>query len=138
MQEAIGKLCSTGDLLIRDIAKKMKEKYDKYWDNMDDSNFLLYVSVALDPRYKMHYLEFCFARLYGKGSPKTTLMCEKVMKTLQELFDCYKNNNGGDISSSSSVNIEGDLDDDFEKYMQEQVEGGRGKTEIDIYLVDGR
>ena len=138
MQEAIMKLCSSGDLLMSDMAKKMKEKYDKYWDNLDNSNFLLYVSVILDLRYKMHYLEFCFARLYGKGSPKTILMCEKVIKTLQEMFDYYKDDNGGGISSTSNVNIGGDLDDDFEKYMQEQVEGGRGKTEIDIYLVDGR
>lgn len=139
IQEAIVKLCSSGDLLMRDMAKRMKEKYDKYWDNLDNSNFLLYVSVALDPRYKMHYLEFCFARHYRKGSSKTTLMCEKVVKTLQEMFDYYKDNTGGDISSSSAaVNMEGDLDDDFEKYMQEQVEGVREKTGFDIYLVDGR
>ncbi|KAL8118649.1 hypothetical protein AgCh_016244 [Apium graveolens] len=50
VQEAIINLCSSEDILMRDMAKRMKDKYDKYWDNEDNTNFLLYVAVVLDPR----------------------------------------------------------------------------------------
>ncbi|XP_074362487.1 zinc finger BED domain-containing protein RICESLEEPER 2-like [Apium graveolens] len=50
VQESIIKLCSNEDILMRDMANRMKDKYDKYWDNMENTNFLLYVAVVLDPR----------------------------------------------------------------------------------------
>ncbi|KAL8116004.1 hypothetical protein AgCh_022482 [Apium graveolens] len=56
VQEAIVKLCSSDDMLMRDMANRMRDKYNKYWDNMDNINFLLYVAVVLDPR------ELAFAR----------------------------------------------------------------------------
>lgn len=58
IQEAIIELSLSGDLLTRDMATRMKEKYDKYWDNPDNTNFLLYVSVVLDPRYALCGLLF--------------------------------------------------------------------------------
>lgn len=102
MQEAIIKLCSNEDILIRDMTNKMKDKYDKYWDNMENTIVLLYVAVVLVPRCKMSYIEFCFAKIHGRGSTKCFMMCEKVMKTLQELFEHYMNLKGHVDSSSSS------------------------------------
>ncbi|WOH08569.1 hypothetical protein DCAR_0728012 [Daucus carota subsp. sativus] len=119
MQEAIVKLCSSEDILMRDMANRMKEKYDKYWDNSENTNFLLYMAVVLDPRYKSSYIEYCFAKIYGRGSSKCFMMCDKVMKTLQELFEHYKNLRGkSDCSSSEKTNQPHDTwDDDYEKYM---------------------
>ena len=77
IQEAIVELSLSDNLLTRDMATRMKEKYDKYWDNMDNTNFLLYVSVVLYPRYNMHYVNFCFGNLYGSESSKYFLMCDK-------------------------------------------------------------
>lgn len=139
MQDAIIKLCLSEDLMMRDMARRMKEKYDKYWDNLENTNFLLYVSVVLDPRYKKQYLDFCLAKLYGRGSSKSSLICDKIMKTLHELFDHYKDNiEVGTSFTSSHANLDGEWDDDFEKYAEEQEHVGMGKSEIDIYLIDGR
>lgn len=78
---------------------------------------------------------FCLARLYGRESMKCLLMCERIMNTLHELFDHYQ---GITCSTTSNLhsNLDGDWDDDFERYAKEQ--GGMGKSEIDIYLLDGR
>ena len=51
------------DHFLYSIAKTMKEKFDKYWRNGEDSskkgNVLLYVAVVLDPRKKLDYLNYC-------------------------------------------------------------------------------
>ncbi|KAL8134611.1 hypothetical protein AgCh_009582 [Apium graveolens] len=140
VQEAIVKLCSSDDMLMRDMANRMKDKYNKYWDNMDNTNFLLYVAVVLGPRYKMTYIEFCFDKIHGRGSTKSFMMCDKVKKTVQELFDQYKNLKGNGDSSSSSQPKQPDntRDDDFEKYVEDCGHGEMGKSELDIYLADER
>ncbi|KAK1383553.1 hypothetical protein POM88_021288 [Heracleum sosnowskyi] len=140
VQEAIMRLCSSEDILMRDMAKRMKDKYNKYWDNEENTNFLLYVAVVLDPRYKMSYIEFCFAKIYGKGSSKHVIMKDKVLKTLHELFDYYMHLKGHENSSPKPKTNQPDQSwqDDFEKYMEDGSEGGVGKSELDVYLVDAR
>ncbi|XVF46975.1 hypothetical protein PTKIN_Ptkin03bG0071800 [Pterospermum kingtungense] len=41
------------DIDLRLMAKRMKEKYDKYWGNIERKNMLLYVASILDPRKKL-------------------------------------------------------------------------------------
>ncbi|KAK1363528.1 DUF4413 domain-containing protein [Heracleum sosnowskyi] len=105
IQKAIVELSLSSDILMREMATRMKGKYEKYWDNMDNTNFLLYVSVVLDPRYKMHYVKFCFDNLYGSESPRCLSICEKIMKTLKELFDHCKTQYGVVSSSTTSENV---------------------------------
>lgn len=50
MHAAISKMCRHADENKRKIALSMKAKYDKYWDNLDNMNVLLYVALVLDPR----------------------------------------------------------------------------------------
>ena len=77
-------------------------------------------------------------KIYGRGSGKCFMMCDKVMKTLQELFEHYKNLKGkSDCSSSSKTNQPNDAwDDDYERYMEARETGGIGKSELDVYLGD--
>lgn len=70
-------------------------------------------------------------------SSKCILMCEKIMKTLKKLFDHYKVQYGVQSSSTTNANVENSKNVDFRKYMEEQVQGGKGKSKIDIYLMDG-
>lgn len=137
----LGRMCMNNDLDARNMAIKMREKYDKYWENMENINYLLYVAVVLDPRHKMAYVTFCFNQIYGKDSARAKEMGERVMKTLIELYDHYKNkevktNLGGGMGSSSSVNnMEvDDLEDGFLKHLEQENE--IEKMEVDIYLGD--
>ncbi|KAG8491358.1 hypothetical protein CXB51_014482 [Gossypium anomalum] len=87
------------DILIRDaqlnsnvdfnvMAIKMKEKYDKYWGDIDKMNLLMFVACVLDPRQKPKYLEFAVSEMYS--SKKACEMMQKLKESLYELFDEYK------------------------------------------------
>lgn len=102
-QGAIVELSSSDDLLIRRMTTRMKEKYVKYWDNMDNTNFLLYVSVVLDPRYKLHSVKFCFDDLYRSKFLIYSTILEKIMKTFKELFDHYEIQHGVENLSTTST-----------------------------------
>ncbi|KAG8503324.1 hypothetical protein CXB51_001365 [Gossypium anomalum] len=87
------------DILLRDaqlnsnfdfnvMAIKMKEKYDKYWGDIDKMNLLMFVACVLDPRQKLKYLEFALSEM--SSSEKTSEMMQKLKESLYELFDEYK------------------------------------------------
>lgn len=40
------------------MAMGIKYKYDKYWDNVEEINKLLFVVAIRDPRYKFVIVEF--------------------------------------------------------------------------------
>ena len=46
------------------MAMKMKEKFDKYWGNIDRMNMMLMIVIVLDPRYKLKHVRFCYGRIY--------------------------------------------------------------------------
>ncbi|KAL0287997.1 UNVERIFIED_CONTAM: hypothetical protein Sradi_7112200 [Sesamum radiatum] len=79
---------SSSDVELNEMARKMKEKYDKYWGSIERINMILYYAVILDPR-QMEFLEFTFDKLYG-GTEKCDVMKEQVRDGLHELFNDYK------------------------------------------------
>lgn len=48
---------SRNDDTLTNLAKKEKIKYDRYWENYDDINYLLFVCVVLDPMCKLKYVQ---------------------------------------------------------------------------------
>ncbi|KAF0887907.1 hypothetical protein E2562_005622 [Oryza meyeriana var. granulata] len=50
------------DVIIRDIAIGIHERFDKYWK---DCNVVLAIAVSMDPRYKMKMVEFAYCKMYG-------------------------------------------------------------------------
>nr|GEU56128.1 zinc finger BED domain-containing protein RICESLEEPER 2-like [Tanacetum cinerariifolium] len=147
MHVAISKMSRNADENKRKIALSMKSKYDKYWDNLDNMNVLLYVALVLDPRNKLKYLEFCLDIIYPKSraetsnqgdqvskrlktlSGKTIEICKIVDDALKELYAHYKikldkqNDETFTVSSSSThseddCSMKIDLDDGFSKYLR--------------------
>ncbi|KAG8478941.1 hypothetical protein CXB51_028952 [Gossypium anomalum] len=70
------------------MAIEMKEKYDKYWGDIDKMNLLMFVSCVLDPRQKLKYLEFALSKM--SSSEKAYEMMQKLKEFLYELFEEYK------------------------------------------------
>ncbi|XP_052883503.1 zinc finger BED domain-containing protein RICESLEEPER 2-like [Gossypium arboreum] len=70
------------------MAIKMKEKYDKYWGDIDKMNSLMFVAYVLDPRKKQKYLEFALSEM--SSFEKACEMMQKLNESLYELFDDYK------------------------------------------------
>lgn len=112
-------------------------------------NFLLHVVVVLDPRNKMCYIQYCLEMIYGKNYSKTKEILEHVTKTLEDLFDHFKNKTKREKSekansTSSSTYVPSyfgsedgvNLEDDFARFL-EQCGQGVNKTEVEVYLSDG-
>uniref|UniRef100_A0ACD5T6T2 Uncharacterized protein n=1 Tax=Avena sativa TaxID=4498 RepID=A0ACD5T6T2_AVESA len=72
---------------LASMAENMKQKFDKYWDNNDGLNPLLFIAVVLDPRYKLKFLEFCFSNIYDQDKAKN--FTKKVEDGLRRLFEWY-------------------------------------------------
>ncbi|GKC79289.1 zinc finger BED domain-containing protein RICESLEEPER 2-like protein [Tanacetum coccineum] len=133
------------DEYMRKIAKQMWLKFNKYWS---DFNLLLAVAVVFDPRYKYSFLEFSYAKLYGKDSEQLA----KVKKVLYGVFDEYnlasKNAtsstsgggsnmnyqvNAGDEGTSQSILKEFDLFDKTETSSSTEQQ-----RELDFFLHEPR
>lgn len=146
MHAAISSMCLNEDEKKRKMALSMKAKYDKYWDNMDNMNVLLYVALLLDPRNKLFFLGYCLHLIYGTDTTKITTITKRVKDTLDALFYQYKDNmekekgKNTTVSSSSTpgvVNgaIDLDIDDGYEAYLK-TCGVGVNDTECQIYLRD--
>ncbi|KAL4369536.1 hypothetical protein GQ457_05G016790 [Hibiscus cannabinus] len=149
MHVKISKMCSSGDEKCRSMAIRMKEKYDKYWDNIDNINFLLYIAVVLDPQKKMKYVELCLKKIYENNGEKQAMFLQRVKNTLEALYEEYvrlaSSGDCGDImGGSTSLSVAPillDIDDDdfLEKEFERDLlvaQGKENKSEIDIYLCD--
>ncbi|XP_042005952.1 zinc finger BED domain-containing protein RICESLEEPER 2-like [Salvia splendens] len=54
------------DFELSIMAKKMKEKFDKYWGNPRKMNKLIFMAVVVDPRYKLKLVKLVLAHMYDE------------------------------------------------------------------------
>lgn len=127
----------------------MKEKFSKYWENLGKLNFLLYVAVILDQRYKLKFVKWCLDQVYATEIDTTmgTIMFEEVKKTFNRLYNCYATDDvqSSDMPSCSSSRTDAmdadnfgtssSLTSQFASFLEE-TEFSDNKSEIDKYLDD--
>ncbi|XP_052483904.1 zinc finger BED domain-containing protein RICESLEEPER 3-like [Gossypium raimondii] len=125
------------------MAIKMKEKYDKYWGDIDKMNLLMFVACVLDPRQKLKYLEFALSEM--SSSEKACEMMQKLKESLYELFDEYKPPLHGTCSQSSvSTHVSiGEPQQKMKRRMQAlykkrelEICGEDKTSELDKYLAE--
>ena len=75
----------------------MKEKYEKYWGDIENMNLMMFIVVVLNPRYKMKYLKYWFNKLYSKEKAEFALKLAR--DALDELYAHYAK--GTKLSSAS-------------------------------------
>ena len=135
----------SGDLELSNIARKMQEKFDKYWGSWEKTNMLIYIAVLLDPRYKEQYVQFVLELRYGASESLEKMKIVKEAASL--LFNDYKlryessseqssemaqsSSNISNVSSSSSQSL--DVRSRF-KRMRAGVGGEETKTELEKFL----
>ena len=83
----LNELSISKETLLSTMAINMKRKFDKYWRNVDNINYLLFVAVVLGPRYKLDYGKYCLAMIYD--SHIASKLSKKLDSTLQCLSDFY-------------------------------------------------
>ena len=126
------------------MAKKMKVKYDKYWGDIGKTNMLIYVSVVLDPRHKLRYIDFVFSELHKQGDGTEIVMSKNVKDATYELFVSYQKNG---TTSKSNENTQRRSKDDVqesvitdmkERYKKfKSLSGGvEEKSELEKYLTE--
>ncbi|KAG8363067.1 hypothetical protein BUALT_BualtUnG0007600 [Buddleja alternifolia] len=86
--------------IVQDMAKKMLEKYDKYWETC---HVMMGVAAVLDPRYKMILVEFSFRKIYGEQS-QTKI--DEIRHNCYELLSDYQSRattRGDSLSTRGSL-----------------------------------
>lgn len=54
----IDQYCRNEDLNISSMVEKMREKYDKYWRNINNINLMLFIAMVLDSRLRWQCVEW--------------------------------------------------------------------------------
>ncbi|KAK8556632.1 hypothetical protein V6N12_003029 [Hibiscus sabdariffa] len=65
----------------------MKLKFDEYWANVNNLNVLVFISLILDPRHKLRYVEWIIRRSYDPTN--AFVLCQRIKDVLKKLFDFY-------------------------------------------------
>nr|XP_016512348.1 PREDICTED: zinc finger BED domain-containing protein RICESLEEPER 2-like [Nicotiana tabacum] len=94
-------LIANEDTVLSEIAKKMKEKFDKYWGDPGKMNNIIFISCILDPRYKLESVGYALVKMFGQDLGAT--IQAEVKKYMTSLFSEYvKSGSKGVVLASSS------------------------------------
>ncbi|KAL6544154.1 hypothetical protein OROGR_010651 [Orobanche gracilis] len=146
VQTSLMNLSSNNDPSVSGMAKKMREKFCHYWENFGKMNFLLYVAVILDPRYKLTFVEWCLHQIYVGSTTeinKGVTMLGKVKVVFYSLYVYYATNDDAqgnrekppdysttDMMDMDSLGSSVDLSSQFASYLEEKQYSAK-KTEFD-------
>ncbi|XP_075094743.1 zinc finger BED domain-containing protein RICESLEEPER 2-like [Nicotiana tabacum] len=114
--ENLKQLITNEDIVLSEMAKKMKEKFDKYWGDPGKMNKIIFISCILDPRYKLESVGYALVKMFVKSTQNTGLL-ESLIKDIKK----YKSGSGG-------VDTRTELD----KYFGEETEDDT--KEFDVLL----
>ncbi|KAF7133236.1 hypothetical protein RHSIM_Rhsim09G0082900 [Rhododendron simsii] len=122
--------------VIREMAKRMVEKFDKYWSAVHG---VVGVSAMLDPKYKINVLEFYFKLLfpttYKDEIEKVRVLCYKLLKEYQSSSSMME---GIGDSSSQLSSMDEESQSKYDIYMLRESKRSRTidttKLELDHYL----
>ncbi|KAF7140568.1 hypothetical protein RHSIM_Rhsim06G0015900 [Rhododendron simsii] len=123
------------NFVVLEMALKMIEKYDKYWEN---SHGFLGVAAALDPRFKMSVIEYYYSSIYGEHDDE---MIESIRRRCFNLLTIYEGKNKNDSASASkppASTTEVNNFDSFEMFLnaKKKVKSAHVQLELDHYLED--
>ncbi|KAL5790079.1 hypothetical protein ACOSQ2_004967 [Xanthoceras sorbifolium] len=92
--------------------------------SLEITNKLLIIAVVLDPRYKLQFVSYCFAVLYGVANRDS--MTADIKNALVELYECYNVLHNGGCST---------IFDDIPPSIEKEDNIG-GKNEVERYLLE--
>lgn len=143
LENFIHKFCKSEDSILSGMAKKMKEKFIKYWGTFEEMNKLLFVAVVLDPRYKLKYLEYHFNNAYGIFVGKER--SGSVKDTLKSLYGYYNSRYGtsnDNVNAQTRLTCEIDIipsselcQSQWQKHLENE-DNAEIKSEVERYLND--
>ncbi|KAL9232140.1 hypothetical protein vseg_007280 [Gypsophila vaccaria] len=120
------------------MAKKMIEKFDKYWEHI---NGLLVIATILDPRNKLDCVKYYFGRLYSVDGE---IEVKSVRQLLDDLVVKYQQKNEGnnydDLNGNEKIVCpppsNEDYEDEYALIKKTQKKKVIVKGEVEHYLED--
>lgn len=135
------------DFELSMMADKMREKYDKYWGDIEKMNMIIFIAPLFDPRQKIPYVEWWLYQLYGPSRGDT--MMEKVKSVAYSMFEAYKKIYAPIVASLTTNDVlESSIAEDrplfnLKNMMKAQYKSHKMKTggcdsksELDRYLLE--
>ena len=134
---------------MQSMAKKMKDKFDKYWG---DCNLLIAMAAVLDPRNKMELIQWSFPLIYSTvdSIDHVAKVRESLRMLYREYLETHRFHNvekGGQgesqreaSSSSSGMSSNGRVRccTQFYSYGKNELSVvEQVKSELDVYLEEG-
>ncbi|XP_048497539.1 zinc finger BED domain-containing protein RICESLEEPER 2 [Beta vulgaris subsp. vulgaris] len=123
---------------VRNMALKMLEIFDKYWNSVRD---VFAIASVLDERYKLVEVEDFFQEIYGDESQKEV---EHIRQLCYDLFNEYQikvslEKKQNDENSSGLEDSGDKIEDTWETYCRKKRkrELRNSKPELDVYLETG-
>ncbi|KAM0060533.1 putative transcription factor/ chromatin remodeling BED-type(Zn) family [Helianthus debilis subsp. tardiflorus] len=147
VKETLDKGVTSESKFIRDMTKKMKEKFDKYWG---ECHLLMAIAAMLDPRLKKWVIEFCYPKIYSPNEASKNI--QDVSKALELMYEEYLENHealvkesashrsgssGGNTSSKANEESIGSGWDAFDEYLKDADVERPVKSELKMYLEEG-
>lgn len=80
----LNKHSTSEDDVVRQMAIKMKEKFNKYWEEYSE---ILAMGVVFDPRVKLTFLEYCYSKIDSASSKEKV---DTLKGKLYLLYEEYK------------------------------------------------
>ena len=124
------------DLIVRIMADKMDDKFEKYWNKI---HLMLVVAVVFDPRYKMLLIDFYFQKIYGDTSDEHIKRAHKLCHDLVKEYEMKAmvlsdrqdvGFNDVPLESSSNPNKYWDVDE-FETFRSRNKRVKVSKSKLD-------
>ncbi|OMO60971.1 hypothetical protein CCACVL1_23785 [Corchorus capsularis] len=121
------------DSCLREVAKAMKEKFDKYWN---EHCVVLAFAVILDPRFKLKFVKFYLKKFDDNFENKA----KSILDKLKALFKEYES---ASSSSGGNCDIQGggkELDQsliEFQSYESDDSTSSN-KSQLELYLEEPR
>jgi hypothetical protein len=79
------------------MSTQMLSKFEKYWSEF---SVVLAIAVALDPRYKLELVNFCYTRLYGVDN------CREYCHLRDKMIYLFLEYGGSSSTSSSAISLD--------------------------------
>ncbi|CAN1801408.1 Zinc finger BED domain-containing protein RICESLEEPER 2 [Linum perenne] len=125
--------CVDSNPIINEMARQMWLKFTKYWD---DIHLVLAVAVVLDPRYKLHLIEYYATKL---GLSNCDMVGDSVKKIVCDLVLAYQTKSSTQVGCTSSSAASASATDlEFELFMSQRKRSRATivTTELDHYLAE--
>jgi hypothetical protein len=123
-----------GNPIIEEMSKKMIEKFEKYWKDIQGP---MGIATILDPRFKVDYLLGFFETLIGQNSDQCVLKVDEVKESLCDLMKYYEMEEGEDTTESSTPLLDTSLLSTISaRVASRRPTMTRVKTELGRYLED--